>query len=67
MTKTDKLLDCLRSVPSGMLLESQVTGSGLSKALNDLLVAGKVDLTAHPTVRDGAAPACAVVLKEPHD
>jgi hypothetical protein len=56
-----KLLEWLGR--TGMLLESQIVGSGMSKALNDLLLEGKVDIVPHPTVKDGKAPAAAVVLK----
>jgi hypothetical protein len=61
MMKHKKLLEWLGR--TGMLLESQITGSGMSKALNDLLLEGKVDIVPHPTVKDGKAPAAAVVLK----
>lgn len=65
MTKEDKLLAWIARVPSGVL-ETQIVGSGYSKTLNNLLVAGKVDLTAHPTVKDrSGVPACAAVLKAP--
>jgi len=60
-----KLLHWLGRVDGGILLESQIVGSGLSSALDGLLRAGKVDLTSHPTVRNGTAPAAAVVLLKP--
>lgn len=66
-TKEQKLLDWLGRVEGNMLLESQVVGSGLSAALNELLLAGKVTIEPHPTVREGGSrvPAAAVVLVKP--
>ena len=62
--KEKRLLEWLQTTPSGTLLESQVVGSGLSGALNSLLLAGKVDMAEHPTVRERSGiPASAVVLK----
>lgn len=61
--KQRKLLEWLGRVDGNILLETQVVGSGLDRALNELLRAGKVEMTAHPTVKDGKAPAAAVVLK----
>jgi hypothetical protein len=61
MMKHKKLLEWLGR--TGMLLESQVRGSGMSKAINDLLLEGKIDIVPHPTVKDGNAPAAAIVLK----
>jgi len=68
--KEKRLLDWLESVEGNMLLESQVIGSGLGKALHELLLQGKVDIVAHPTVRERSAgtgvppaPASAVILK----
>jgi hypothetical protein len=63
MNKQQKLLEWIARVPTGVL-ESQITASGLSKALNDLLRAGRVDIVAHPTVKDGNAPAAAVVIRK---
>lgn len=60
MTKSETLLGWVER--TGMLLETQIVGSGLGPALNQLLLDGKVEMTAHPTVRDGKAPAAAVVL-----
>ena len=49
-----------------MLLESQIVGSGLSAALNELLLTGDADMVGHPTVKSrGGAPAAAVVLTTP--
>lgn len=47
---------------TGILLESQVVGSGLGNALNSLLARGAVEMTAHPTVKEHGAPAAAVIL-----
>lgn len=61
--KEKRLLEWLQSVQGGTLLESQVVGSGLSGALNSLLLAGKVDMAEHPTVRERSGiPAAAVML-----
>jgi DNA-binding HxlR family transcriptional regulator len=63
--KQKKLLEWLQRVDNKMLLESQVTSSGLSRELNDLLVLGLVDMDAHPTVverRTMSVPAAAVTL-----
>ena len=54
--KEKKLLDWLRRSEGGMLLESQVVGSGLSKALNELLLKQLVDLRPHPTVVTRSQP-----------
>jgi hypothetical protein len=63
MTKKQRLLEWLGRVESRTLLESQVVASGMSAALNDLLLEGKVTLIAHPTVKErGGAPAAAVCL-----
>jgi hypothetical protein len=62
MAKENKLLEWLgRSSP---LLESQVVGSGMSKALNALLLHGYADMEAHPTVKEGRAPAAAVRITD---
>lgn len=63
MNKHAKLLVWIERSELGMILESQIVGSGMSKTLNDLLIARKVDIVAHPTVRDGNAPATAVILR----
>lgn len=59
-----KLLEwCSRT----LVLESQVTASGLSRALNVLLLKGAVRMIDHPTVREGASrvvPAAAVEATE---
>ncbi|BCB21994.1 hypothetical protein [Bosea sp. ANAM02] len=59
-----KLLEwCART----LVLESQVVASGLSRALNELLLKGAVRLVDHPTVRGGASrlvPAAAVEATE---
>jgi hypothetical protein len=50
---------------TGTLLESQVVASGLSKALNELILRRLVTIDAHPTVMertDPPVPAAAVVL-----
>lgn len=47
--KTRKLMEWLAR--NEMLLESQIVGSGLSKALDDALVQGWAEITAHPTVQ----------------
>lgn len=66
--KEQKLLEWLGRVEGGMLLESQVTSSGMSRALNDLILKGLVTLVEHPTVRERTSlpgvvvPATAVVL-----
>lgn len=61
MSKKEKLLDWVTR--SGPLLESQIVGSGMSKALNDLLMERKVTMIPHPTVNDrGGVPAAAVAL-----
>jgi hypothetical protein len=60
--KEEKLLEWIKNTPSGMVLESQIVGSGLSKALNELLLKGLVELDAHPTVKDGNASACVAIL-----
>jgi hypothetical protein len=65
--KTLRLYAWLKSVEGNMLLETQVTSSGLSKALDELLLAGVVTLVAHPTVTAmgpaGRYPVTAVVLR----
>ena len=61
MTKKDRLLDWVTR--SGPLLESQVVGSGMSKELNALILEGKLVMIAHPTVKDGGAPAAGVALQ----
>lgn len=59
MTKEQRLLEWLNNVP--VLLETQVVGSGLNAALNKLLRMGKVEMCAHPTVKErSGAPAAAV-------
>ena len=64
MTKTDRLAEWLDS--AGMLMESQIVGSGLSSALNELLRTGRADMTAHPTVKDrNGVPVAAVVPRNP--
>lgn len=59
-----KLLEwCSRT----LVLESQVTASGLSRALNELLLKGAVRMVDHPTVREGKSrlvPATAVEATE---
>lgn len=59
-----KLLEwCSRT----LVLESQVVTSGLSRALNELLLKGAVRMVDHPTVREGASrmvPAAAVEATE---
>lgn len=50
-----------------LVLESQVTASGLSRALNELLLKGAVRMVDHPTVREGKSrlvPATAVEATE---
>lgn len=59
-SKTRKLMEWLAT--NDMLLESQIVGSGLSSALNDALAQGWVELTAHPTVKDGKSPAAAAFI-----
>ena len=65
MTKKQKLLEWVTR--AGPLLESQVVGSGMSKALNDLLLEGKVEMIAHPTVKErgmvGDVPATGIRLR----
>ncbi len=58
--KTRKLMEWLAR--NDMLLESQIVGSGLSKALDDALVQGWAEITAHPTVKDGKIPATAAFI-----
>ena len=60
MSKKQKLLDWVAR--SGPLLESQVVGSGLNAALNECLREGSLTIIAHPTVKDGNAPAAGVAL-----
>lgn len=62
--KAKRLLEWLERAPGGVLLESQVVGSGLSNALNELIRAGLARCDAHPTVTEGApaCPACGVFL-----
>jgi hypothetical protein len=62
--KEAKLLEWVKRVPTGVL-ESQIVGSGLSKALDGLVRAGLVDIVGHPTVKDRGsnAPAAAVVVR----
>lgn len=59
-----KLLEwCART----LVLESQVVASGLSRALNELLIKGAVRLVDHPTVREGSSrlvPSAAVEATE---
>ena len=59
-----KLLEwCSRT----LVLESQVVASGLSRALNELLLKGAVRMVDHPTVREGKSrlvPAAAVEATE---
>lgn len=59
-----KLLEwCART----LVLESQVVSSGLSRALNELLLKGAVRMIDHPTVREGKSrvvPASAVEATE---
>jgi hypothetical protein len=63
MNKTDRLVEWVER--TGCVLESQIVGSGMSHALNDALLAGRVDMAAHPTVRDSSgAPAAAVVPRK---
>lgn len=63
--KQARLLDWLAS---GMLLESQIVGSGLARALNECLIHGLVDMVAHPTVKERGThrdpPAAAVTITE---
>jgi hypothetical protein len=62
--KEQKLMDWLARSETGVLLESQVVSSGLNAALNSLLMAGKVTMMEHPTVRERSGiPAAAVALK----
>lgn len=63
MAKEKKLLDWLsRSSP---LLESQVVCSGMSKALNVLLLHGYADMGEHPTVKEqSGVPAASVSITE---
>jgi len=64
MNKKDKLLAWVTR--SGPILESQIVGSGMSRALNDLLIEGKVTIIPHPTVKEkGGAPAAAVMPRRP--
>lgn len=64
MTKREKLAEWLRTAPEGVLLESQVVGSGLSAALNELLREGQADIIEHPTVRERSGiPATGVILR----
>ena len=60
--KERKLLEWANNQES--ILEIQVTGSGLSKALNELLILGYVTITAHPTVKNAQTPAAAVVITD---
>ena len=63
--KAKKLLDWLARAEGGRLLESQITGSGLSRALDELLLACLVDMEGHPTVKErNGVPAASVVLKK---
>lgn len=65
--KAQKLLEWLQRVDGGMLLESQVVSAGMSRAINDLILAGLATMDAHPTVRERTnppVPASAVVLKK---
>ena len=65
--KARKLLEWLRRTDSGMLLETQVVGSGMSRAIDELILARLVTLEDHPTVMertDPPMPATAVVLQE---
>lgn len=59
-----KLLEwCART----LVLESQVVASGLSRALNELLLKKAVRMVDHPTVREGKSrlvPAAAVEATE---
>ena len=60
--KAKRLLEWVER--TGSVLESQVVGSGMSAALNELLLLKKVDMAPHPTVREkGGAPAAAIVPK----
>lgn len=69
--RRQRLVDWLRAAPSGTLLESQVTASGLSRALDELLADGTAAIVEHPTVRERGRstgityPAAAVRLLEP--
>jgi hypothetical protein len=63
--KEQKLLEWLRRSQDGMLLESQVVASGMSRTINDLILKGLVTIDAHPSVFERTSPpvpAAAVVL-----
>lgn len=63
--KARKLLEWLKRVDGGTLLESQVVASGMSRAIDELILARLVTLDAHPTVKERTTPpipATAVVL-----
>jgi hypothetical protein len=64
--KARKLLEWLLRT-DGMLLESQVVASGMSRAIDDLILARLVTLEAHPTVKERTTPpipATAIVLTD---
>lgn len=65
--KARKLLAWLKRSEGGMLLESQIVASGLSRAIDELILARLVTLDAHPTVMERTTPpipATAVVLTD---
>jgi len=63
--KPRKLLEWLQRSEGGILLESQVVASGMSRAIDELILARLVTMEAHPTVlerTEPSIPAAAVVL-----
>lgn len=63
MNKRQKLLEWIAKCDGG-LLEIQITSSGMSKVLDELILEGLVTIIPHATVKEGKAPAAAVVLRE---